>query len=77
MWKYAGYTDQSDGCKFVFWYIQENINKKLYAIYKRGRFISKMERAPFKCLFWKANDSIVKLTVSITGSGSLWYRPCY
>ena len=24
-----------------------------------------MERAPFKCLFWNANDLIVKLMVSI------------
>ena len=30
-----------------------------------------------KCLIWKANDSVVKLMVSITSSVSLWYRLCY
>ena len=30
-----------------------------------------------KCLFWNANDSIVKLMVSITSGDSLWYRPWY
>ena len=36
-----------------------------------------MEWAPFKCLFWNANDSIIKLTVPITSGVPLWYRPCY
>ena len=30
-----------------------------------------------KCLFWNANDSIVKLMVSVTSRVSLWYRPNY
>ena len=36
-----------------------------------------MEWLPFKCLFWNASDSIVKLTVYITSSVSLRYRTCY
>ena len=36
-----------------------------------------MEWAPFKCLFWSAKDSIVKLMFPITSSVSLWYRLCY
>ena len=35
------------------------------------------EMSTIKCLFWKANDSIVKLMVSITSGVSLWYRLCY
>ena len=30
-----------------------------------------------KCIFWKANDSIVKKMLSNTSSVSLWNRPCY
>ena len=30
-----------------------------------------------KCLIWNADDSIVKLMISITSGVSLWYRPCY
>ena len=36
-----------------------------------------MEWEPYKSLFWKENDSIVKLMVSITRDISLWYRPFY
>ena len=36
-----------------------------------------MEWEPYKSLFWKENDSIVKLMVSITRDISLWYRPSY
>ena len=36
-----------------------------------------MTLAPFKCLFWNANNSIVKLMVSMTNGVSLGYRPCY
>ena len=43
----------------------------------QGSFISKMEWAPFKCLFCTANDSIAKLMVSITSGVSSWYKPCY
>ena len=43
----------------------------------QGSFISKIEWLPFKCLFWNASDSIVKLTVYITSSVSLRYRTCY
>lgn len=43
----------------------------------QGIFISEMEWVPLKCLFGNANDSILKLTVSITRSDSLCYRPCY
>ena len=43
----------------------------------QGTFISELEWAPFKYLFWNANDSIVKLIVSITSGASLWCRPFY
>ena len=36
-----------------------------------------MEWAPFKCLFWNLNDSIVKLMVSISSGVSLWCGPYY
>ena len=36
-----------------------------------------MEWAPWKCLFWSANDSFVKLMVSIITGVSFWYRTCY
>ena len=32
--------------------------------------------APFKCLFWNANHTIVKLMVSITSDDSSRYKPC-
>ena len=32
---------------------------------------------PFKCLFLNANDSVLKLMLSVTSGVSLWYRPCY
>ena len=34
-----------------------------------------MDWEPFKCLFWNANESTVKLIVSITSGATLWYRP--
>ena len=42
---------------------------------KQGIFISEMKWPPFMCLFWKANDSVVKLIVTITSAVSLWCRP--
>ena len=39
--------------------------------------MSEIEWAPFKRLFWNANDSVAKLSVSITSGVSLWYRPRY
>ena len=36
-----------------------------------------MKWASFKCIFWNANDSAVKLMVFITSDISLQYRPCY
>ena len=36
-----------------------------------------MEWAPLECLLWNANESVVKLMVSIPSGVSLWYRPCY
>ena len=39
--------------------------------FKQGSFISDMERTPFKCLFSEANDSVVKVMVSITSGVSL------
>ena len=36
-----------------------------------GVFIFEIKWAPFKCLFWNANDSIVNLMVS------LGYSSCY
>ena len=43
----------------------------------QGSFISKMEWAPYKSLFWNPNDSITKSTISFTSGVSLWDRPCY
>ena len=37
-------------------------------------FASEIEWGPFKYLFCKDNDSIVKLIVSTTSGVSLWYR---
>ena len=37
----------------------------------QGSLIPETERASFKCLIWTANDSIVKLRVSITSNVSL------
>ena len=39
--------------------------------------MSEIEWAPFKRLFWNANYSVTKLSVSITSGVSLWYRPRY
>ena len=54
-------------------------SRKYFIIVKfdQGSFISKMEWAPFNCLFWKANHSILKLMTSISSGVSWWYRPCY
>lgn len=41
---------------------------------KQRSFKSEMESAPYKCLFRKANDSIVKLMFSITSGVSLGYN---
>ena len=48
-----------------------------FSILHQGNFISKMKKAPSKILYWKCNDWIVKLMVSITSDVSYWYRPCY
>ena len=45
-------------------------------LYIQRSFISQMECAPFKCLFWNINDSIANLTISFTSGVSLWDRPC-
>ena len=44
---------------------------------KQVSFISELERTPFKRLFRKTNDSIVKLMVSAKSGIALWCRPCY
>ena len=44
-------------------------------IWNQGSFISEIVWAPFKCILWNANDSIIKLMVSITRNISLWFRP--
>ena len=43
----------------------------------QGSFISQMEWALSKSLFWNTNDSIANLTISFTGGVSLWDRLCY
>ena len=43
----------------------------------QGSFISENERAPFNWLFLTTNDSIAKLTISISSGVSLWDKPCY
>ena len=42
----------------------------------QGSFISEMEWAPFKSLFWNTNYSMAKLTISITKGVSFWERLC-
>ena len=50
---------------------------KEWSSFYQGRFISEMEWASFKCLFWNANGSVVKLMISVTSEVSLWYIPCH
>ena len=45
--------------------------------YLQGSFISQMEWALCKSLFWKNNDSIANLTICFTNGVSLWDRPSY
>ena len=54
-----------------------NVLVKNFALENQGSFISQMEWALFKSLFWKTNDSIAKLKISFTSGVSLWDRPCY
>ena len=44
---------------------------QLISTSKQRSFISQMEWAPFKCLFWNTNDSIANLTMSLTRGVSL------
>ena len=53
-----------------------NILEALNNLISLRRFMSEVKWAPFNCLFWNANDSVVKLMVSITSDVSLRYRPC-
>ena len=50
--------------------------KKPYFSDQRS-YISNMELALFKCLFWKANDSFVKLMISISSGVYLQDGLCY
>ena len=43
----------------------------------QGSFISQMEWAPFKSLFWNTNNSTAKLTISFTSDVYLWDGPSY
>ena len=54
------------------WVLPKNMLSS--SLVEQGSFISK---STIKCLFWNANDSIVKLMVSIAGGISFWYSPCY
>ena len=45
---------------YILWEIDVKVTTK------KKVFLSDVEWAPFKCLFWNVNDSIVKLMVSIT-----------
>ena len=49
---------------------------QIFSWYKQRSFISHMEWAPFKSLYWKTNDSVANLTISFTSGVSLWDRPC-
>ena len=53
-----------------------NILETLNNLISLRRFMSEVKWAPFNCLFWNANDSVVKLMVSIKSDVSLRYRPC-
>ena len=50
-------------------------HKKFTACSKQGSFTFEIELAPFECLFWNDNGSVLRLMVSITSGISLWYRP--
>ena len=54
------------------WVLPKNMLSS--SLVEQGSFISK---STIKCLFWNANDSIVKLMVSVITGVSLWYRPRY
>ena len=54
-----------------------NVHSRKKRAFKPKEFYIRDEARPFKCPFWNANDSIVKLVVSIASGVSLWYRPCY
>ena len=53
--------------------VQESPSPLLFIRAKRVLYLE-IEWAPLKCLFWKANDSIMKLMISITSGISLWHR---
>ena len=72
--------------KLVISLIRNKVFAKFFEIMLRNNVTSSHTPRKFyiwdgmstiKCLFWNANDSIVKLMVSITIGVSLWYRPCY
>ena len=50
--------------KYYDCFILKNLFK--YFEWKQGNSMSEMEWASFKCLFWNANDSVLKLIVSVT-----------
>ena len=65
-------------CKKLHWLILSWTDLKISKFeWQQGSFISEMEWAPFKSLFWNNNDSIVKIRASIKSGVSLWHRPCY
>ena len=55
------------------WAFYMDFKSNAYGIFgqNQGSFISNMEWAPFKSLFWNANDSIAKLTISFASGVSL------
>ena len=46
----------------------------LHCILHQRIFLLDIEWELFKCLFWKANNSIVKFMISIRSDVSFWYR---
>ena len=54
-----------------------NVHCRKKRAFKPKEFYIRDEARPFKCPFSNANDSILKLVVSIASGVSLWYRPFY
>ena len=54
-----------------------NVHCRRKRAFKPKEFYIRDEARPFKCPFSNANDSILKLVVSIASGVSLWYRPFY
>ena len=64
-------TSSMKWCHFRKWWRDARcLVQKYFFLLDHESFMSEMEWAPFKCLFYNANGSVVKLMISI-------YRRCF